>query len=140
MSRSMLRLAAAAALVFSVGSAQAEQTQGTPSYYGGSARLINPGNTVWTGASVAVTDSTYPGCAQQLQDAIDYRLDQGYQLVDTNGCHIVYPGIVIGATPVDRVFTRDEIANVIDGTTVLRERYRIDQFEADVQKLYPPRR
>lgn len=141
MSRSMLRLAAAAALVLSVGSAHAEDLPNSPWYYAGGADLIEPGHTVWTNGGITVTNATYTGCVEQLQYNLDWRLDNGYQIHHLYPCHIVRPGFgTPGVAAADHVLSRDDLVRVINGTTVLRERYRVDQFEAEVGKLLQQQR
>lgn len=139
--RSMLRLAAAAALVFSIGAAQANQTPNSPWYYSGGADLIEPGHTTWTyNTGITVQNNTYAGCVAQLDYDLDYRLDNGWTLHQLHPCHIVRPGFATGVAA-DRVLTRDDLVTITEGTTVLRERYRIEQFEAEMNKLlYPPQR
>lgn len=132
--RSMLRLAAAAALVLSIGTAHADQAPNSPWYYAGGADLIEPGHTVWTNAGITVQSNTYAGCVAQLNYDLDYRLDNGWTLHQLHPCHIVRPGFGVGV-PADRVLTRDDLAGIVEGTTVLRERYRIDQFETEINKL-----
>jgi hypothetical protein len=136
----MLRYAAAAALVFSIGTAQAEQTPNSPWYYAGGADLIEPGHTTWTyNTGITVQNNTYAGCVAQLNYDLDYRLDNGWTLHQLHPCHIVRPGF--GTAPADRVLTRADLVTITEGTNVLRERYRIDQYEAEVNKLlFAPKR
>lgn len=141
MSRSILCLAAAAAFMFSVGAAHADQVQGSPSYYAGGADLIEPGHTEWTNGGITITNATYAGCVADLNYQVAYRLDEGYQVHQLYPCHIVRPGFsTSSASSADHVLSRDDINHVVNGTTVLRQRYRIDQFEAELGKLGQPQR
>jgi hypothetical protein len=136
MLRSLTRLAAVAALA-AAGSAQAYLPPGAGPYYAGSADLIDPGATVWTGSGLVVTDATYSGCVTQLSNAIAWKTSQGYGVINIHSCGIVHPWISVPGTTVDQVFSRDQIDHVLHGADVLRERYRIEQYENELRKLYP---
>ena len=134
--RSMLRLAAAAALVFSIGTAQAENQPTPPFKYAGGADLISPNQTVWTNGGITIVRATYPDCVTALQEDIAYRISQGYQLHELYPCHLVRPAFGTStANSADHVLSPAAIDNLINGTTVLRERFRIDLYEAETKKL-----
>lgn len=139
MSRSLIRLAALAALAVA-GSAHAYLPVGTAPYYAGSADLIDPGQSSWTGSGLVVTDSTVPGCNAQLSDAIAWRIAHGWGVINIHYCGLVQPWITAPGTTVDAVLSPVQIDNILNGSRVLRERYRIDQYENELRKLYPAQR
>lgn len=137
MSFRSLRILAATAALLVTGAAQA-YINGPTVWYSGTLEFSCPktlpsGDVVITAESHAISEPSLVACQTHWNDTYQYRINAGCTATELNYCAFHFAPIGVSAeehlSPV--LFT-----DFIREEQVLRERYRIDQFETELKNLY----
>ena len=105
---------------------------GTTPIYVGSASFLNNG-------SIGVQSSTYSGCSTQLQQGINYRVQNwGWVLTSVQPCHTSpWKGPpYLNAVSDGPAISDAQLRSVLKADAELRARYNIEAYEAEQAKLW----
>ncbi|WP_313917420.1 hypothetical protein [Tahibacter sp.] len=132
MSLRSLRVLAGFALMLGGLSAQAEMLPGTV-WYSAVIKMQEPAPSSAVNEYV-ISSPTVAGCQSQVTSTIDVRTSSPYfySLISLSGCSFHISGFASAEAELQPVLFTD--FNHYEG--VLRERYRIDEYEVELSKLY----
>ncbi|HSX61950.1 MAG TPA: hypothetical protein VLF18_17315 [Tahibacter sp.] len=147
MSTRRIRLIAAATLaVFGAASVQAEQAQPSSAYVATiyfqhiTPAVLNPGQWVNTPGTYVISANTLADCQDQVDGKLDWLgapaqndSDGHYAVMSVHPCRY-RPAWAVGEA--NSGISVDFVHDFVEGENVLRERYQINRYEAELDALH----